>query len=151
MESANLLLEIRKAVLVEKRTNARVQLLDASLKLEEIVFKNASQWQPTTIKELLDKTYYLAMATAGAGYIELWEWNEIEPILKPKNATSLTLNELTTILQSARSVVEWSSSMVKATYEDVVEVYNGFEPKSYGLWWFMYRFLFLEYANERHS
>jgi hypothetical protein len=132
VESANLLLEIRKAVLVEKRANARVQLLDASLKLEEIVFKNASQWQPTTIKELLDKTYYLAMATAGAGYIELWEWNEIEPILKPKNATSLTLNELTTILQSARSVVEWSSSMVKATYEDVVEVYNGFEPKSYG-------------------
>lgn len=131
-ESAILLLEIRKAVLVEKRATARVQLLDASLKLEEIVFKNASQWQPTTIKELLDKTYYLGMATAGAGYIEVWEWNEIEPILRSKNKTSLTLNELTTILQSARSVVEWSSSMVKATYEDIVDVYTGFEPKSYG-------------------
>jgi hypothetical protein len=131
-ESANLLMEIRKAVLIEKRVAARVQLLDASLKVEEIVFKNASQWEPTTIKELLDKTYYLAMVTAGAGYIELWEWNDIEPILKPKSTVSLTLNELTTILQSARSVVEWSSSMVKATYEDVVDIYNGFEPKSYG-------------------
>lgn len=131
-ESSKLLLEIRKAVLVEKRAQARIQLLDASLKLEEIAFKNASLWQPTTIKELLDKTYYLAMATTGAGYIELWEWNEIESILKPINATSLTLNELTTILQSARSVVEWSSSMVKATYEDIIEVYTGFEPKSYG-------------------
>lgn len=131
-ESAKLLLEIRKAILVEKRATARVQLLDASLKLEEVVFKNASLWQPKTIQELLDKTYYLAMATAGAGYIELWEWNNIESVLKPKNTTSLTLNELTTILQSARSVVEWSSSMVKATYEDIVTIYTGFEPKSYG-------------------
>ncbi|WP_111706520.1 PEP/pyruvate-binding domain-containing protein [Lutibacter citreus] len=131
-ESANLLLDIRKAILVEKRGAARIQLLDASLKLEEIVFKNALQWQPTTIQELLNKTYYLGKATAGAGYIELWEWNEIEPVLKPKNKASLTLNELTAILQSARSVVEWSSAMVKATYDDVVMVYTGFEPKSYG-------------------
>ncbi|WP_372795219.1 PEP/pyruvate-binding domain-containing protein [Lutibacter sp.] len=130
-ESANLLLEIRKAILVEKRATARVQLLDASLKLEEIVFKNASQWQPVTLKELLDKTYFLAMASAGAGYIELWEWNEIESVIKPKNKESLTLNELTAILQSARSEVEWSSSMVKAIYEEIVAIYTGFEPKSY--------------------
>ncbi len=131
-ESAKLLLEIRKATFVEKRATARIQLLDASLKLEEVVFKNASQWQPTTIQELLNKTYYLGMATAGAGYIELWEWNQIEPVLKPKNTTSLSLNELTAILQSARSEVEWSSSMVKATYEEIVDVYTGFEPKAYG-------------------
>ncbi|SNR32096.1 PEP/pyruvate-binding domain-containing protein [Lutibacter flavus] len=131
-ESAKLLLEIRKAILVEKRALARIQLLDASLKLEEVVFKNASQWQPKDIQELLSKTYYLGVATAGAGYIELWEWNKIESVLKPKNSTSLSLNELTTILQSARSEVEWSASMVKATYEEIVNVYNGFEPKSYG-------------------
>lgn len=131
-ESAKLLLEIRNAILIEKRATARIQLLDASLKLEEIIFKNASQWQPTTIQELLDKTYYLGMATAGAGYIELWEWNNIEEVLKPKNTTSLTLNELTAVLQSARSEVEWSSSMVKATYENIVAIYTGFEPKSYG-------------------
>ncbi len=131
-ESAILLLEIRKAVLVEKRATARIQLLDASLKLEEIIFKNASQWKPVTVQELLVKTFYLGMATAGAGYIELWEWNQIEPVLKPQNATTLTLNELTAILLSARSEVEWSSSMVKATYEDIVDIYTGFEPKSYG-------------------
>ena len=131
-ESSKLLLEIRKAVLVEKRAPARIQLLDASLKLEEIIFKNASQWKPATVQELLVKTYYLGMGIAGAGYIELWEWNQMEPNLKPKNTNSLTLNELTSILQSARSVVEWSSSMVKATYEEVVHVYTRFEPKSYG-------------------
>jgi len=131
-ESAKLLLEIRKAILVEKRASARIQLLDTSLKLEEIIFKNASEWNPLTIKGLLDKTYYLAMATAGAGYIELWEWDQMEVVLKPQNTTKLTLNELTLILQSARSIVEWSSSMVKATYDDIVHIYTGFEPKSYG-------------------
>ncbi len=131
-ETAKLMVEIRKAVLIEKRATARIQLLDASLKLEEIVFKNASQWKPKTLDELIQKTYYLAMATAGSGSIELWEWNQIEPVLKPKSNTSISLNELTIILQGARSVVEWSSSMVKATYDNIVHTYTGFEPKSYG-------------------
>ena len=131
-ETAKLLLDIRNAVLIEKRASARLQLLDTSLKLEEIIFKNATKWNPLTIQELLNKTYYLAMATAGAGYIELWEWNQVEVVLKPQNTTSLTLSELSTILERARSIVEWSSSMVKATYEDIVVVYTGFEPKAYG-------------------
>ncbi|RXP56178.1 phosphoenolpyruvate synthase [Lutibacter sp. HS1-25] len=131
-ETSILLLEIRNAVLTEKRPLARLQLLDTSLKLEEIIFKNASEWHPITIEELLNKTYYLAMATAGAGYIELWEWHKTEVVLKPQNVATLTLNELTAVLESARSIVEWSSSMVKASYEDIVEVYTGFEPKTYG-------------------
>ncbi|WP_372745328.1 PEP/pyruvate-binding domain-containing protein [Lutibacter sp.] len=133
LETSKLILEIRKAVLIEKRAMARIQLLDASLKLEEIIFKNASIWQPKTINELLDKTYYLAMATAGAGYIELWEWNEVEPNLRLNMLVEkMYLADLTSKLERARSVVEWSSSMVKATYENVVETYTAFEPKSYG-------------------
>jgi hypothetical protein len=133
LETSKLILEIRKAVLIEKRATARIQLLDASLKLEEIIFKNASQWQPKTIDELLDKTYYLAMASAGAGYIELWEWNEVEPYLSLNMLVEkLDLSDLSSKLERARSVVEWSSSMVKATYEEVVDTYTAFEPKSYG-------------------
>ena len=131
-ETSKLLLEVRNAVLIEKRATARLQLLDISLKLEEIIFKNAPQWKPGTIEDLLNKNYYLAMATAGAGYVELWEWAAIETVLKPTNATVLTLNQLTAILEMARSMVEWSSSMVKAIYEEEVEIYTGFEPKTYG-------------------
>jgi hypothetical protein len=131
-ETAQLLLEMRKAILLEKRPLARLQLLDASLKLEEIVFKNASQWQPINIQEMLSKIYYVGMATAGAGYIELWEWDQIKDSLKPRTINAMTLNELTVVLESARSIVEWSSSMVKATYGDVVDVYTEFEPKAYG-------------------
>lgn len=133
IESSTLLLEIRKAVLVEKRVTARIQLIDLSLKLEEIIFKNASIWQPISVQELLSKTYYLSMASAGAGTIELWEWAEVESILKPNMLVEkMSLSELTFKLERARSVVEWSSSMVKAMYDDVVNTYTAFEPKAYG-------------------
>jgi hypothetical protein len=131
-ESANLLMEIRKGIFAEKRASARVQLLDISLKLEEIIFKNEPQWAPKNLKELQQKIYFLGMGTAGAGYIELWEWQQLKKALKPSGANSMTLEELTHVLTNARCGVEWSAGMVKATYEDIVTEYTAFEPKAYG-------------------
>lgn len=131
-ETAQLLVDIRKAILFEKRQVARLQLLDTSLKLEELIFKNAPQWQAKDLNELITKIYYLGMATTGAGYIELWEWGEVEETLKPKNRNAMSLTNLTTVLEKARSIVEWSASMVKANYGDVVTIYTAFEPKAYG-------------------
>ena len=131
-ETAQLLLDIRLSVLEEKRPLARLQLLDTSIKLEEIIFKTAENWQPVNLEELLDKVCYLGMATTGAGYIEEAEWNEINLTIKPDNNNSMTLEELTSILQNARSMVEWSSAMVKGVFQDVVNEYTLFEPKTYG-------------------
>jgi phosphoenolpyruvate synthase/pyruvate phosphate dikinase len=111
---------------------ARLQLLDASLKLEEIIFKNSPQWQPEDLNGLLDKVCYLGLANAGAGYIELAEWNELNLSLKGSDSSSMTLGELTTVLENARREVEWSSSMVKANYQEIVDTYTAFEPKAYG-------------------
>ena len=131
-ETAELLLQIRQALVLEKRPDARLQLLDTSLKLEEIIFKNSPEWQSGNLKELLNKICYLGMATTGAGYIELWEWDQIKGSLNSYDDDELPLGELTTILENARSVVEWSASMVKAHYQDIVDVYSAFEPKAYG-------------------
>ena len=131
-ESSQLLMEIRKGLLAEKRASARLQLLDISLKLEEIIFKNEPQWNPKTVKELQHKIYFLGMGTAAAGYIELWEWQQIKKSLKPQEVNSLTLGELTQVLANARCEVEWSAGMVKAVYEEIVNEYTAFEPKAYG-------------------
>lgn len=129
-DAAELLFDIRQAVLEEKRPLARLQLLDISLKLEGLIFKNAPEWQPENIENLLNKICYLGMATAGAGYIEAHEWDEIN--LSVPQQESMTLEALTYMLENARSIVEWSSSMVKANYQDVVNEYTAFEPKTYG-------------------
>ena len=131
-EAAQLFLSIREGILDEKRPLARLQLLDISLKLEEIIFKNAQQWQPRNLKEQLEKICHLGTASAAAGYLELWEWNKIQGSLSQSEKESMSLAELTTILETARGAVEWSAAMVKANYQEVVNSYTQFEPLAYG-------------------
>jgi hypothetical protein len=117
--------------LSEKSPTQRLQLLEIASQLEMVVFKEASLWNPKTLKEQLQKVYFLSMASAGSGSIELWEWEAIEPMLLPTDATTLSLAELTAKLETARGAVEWSSAMVKAVYQDIINTYTAFEPKSY--------------------
>lgn len=131
-ETVEFLFEIRKGILIEKRPMARLQLLDISLKLEEILFKRASQWEPGTVKEQLEKICGLATAATGAGYLELWEFNQIQSTLNQFEKEKISLRDLTTILETARGSVEWSAAMVKATYQDIVNSYANFEPLTYG-------------------
>lgn len=131
-ETASLLLEIREGILEEQRPMARLQLLELSLKLEELLFQESQQWQPATVAEQLEKICALGTAAAGAGYLELWEWNEVVGTLSQFEKEHLSLAELTAVLETARGIVEWSAAMVKANYQDVVDTYTKFEPKAYG-------------------
>jgi hypothetical protein len=130
-ETSKVLLEIRKGISKVKGGTQRLKLLDIANKLEGIVFKKAGEWNPETVGEQLDKVNALAMATAGTGAIELWEWEKVASILQPSSAKNTSLGELTKKLETARGVVEWSSAMVKANYQDVVNEYTAFEPKTY--------------------
>ncbi|NNC35182.1 MAG: phosphoenolpyruvate synthase, partial [Croceitalea sp.] len=131
-EASQLLLQIRQELLVQKNADVRLQLLEVSLKLEEMVFKGSLEWKPNTLKELLEKTCHLAMATTGSGYIELWEWDQLAQALTAYETQTMTLDQLTHILHRARGQVEWSASMVKANYDDVVQQYIAFEPLAAG-------------------
>lgn len=130
-EAALLLVDIREELIAEKRPLARLQLLDISLKLEELLFQNAPNWEPTSVSGQLEKICALATASVGAGYLELWEWEQISGTLSKFNQDQLSLAELTQVLETARAAVEWSAAMVKANYQEVVNVYTAFEPKSY--------------------
>ena len=130
--TAEVILQIREGILAEKRPLARLQLLDFSLKLEELIFKSSPNWQPAELHGLLEKICYLGMATAGSGYIELNEWEQINSGIQAYHNPTMTLAELNALLETARREVEWSASMVKANYEDIVNEYTAFEPKAYG-------------------
>jgi hypothetical protein len=132
INSSDLLLELRTAILNESNPEITLQLLDISLKVEDILFKNAPKWEPSSINALLEKICYLGMATAGAGYAETWEWEQLMGPLSKYEVEKMSLGELTVVLESARREVEWSAAMVKATYQDIVNEYTEFEPKAYG-------------------
>ncbi len=131
-DTAELLVNLRTNLLVEKRPLARLQMLDVSIKLEEVIFKNAPLWKPETVEQLIEKVCYLGMAAAAAGYIEKHEWESLSLTKVANLKNESTLGELTTILQSGRSLVEWSSGMVKANYQNEVDTYTTFEPLAYG-------------------
>jgi hypothetical protein len=131
-DASEFLMKIRKELMEEKNPSRRLHLLDVSLKLEELVFKNAPQWETVDINSLLEKICHLGMASAGAGFIELWEWEQLMGDLSKYETETMTLGELTHTLQRARSQVEWSTGMVNANYADVVESYATFEPLAEG-------------------
>ncbi|WP_452224464.1 PEP/pyruvate-binding domain-containing protein [Lacinutrix chionoecetis] len=132
-EIANTLLEIRENILSYKSSKNRLQLLDLSNKLEHTLLTETQNWETTTIGESLDKINILSCAASGTGLIEQWEYNAIETSINEKlSKNELSINELNQLLTTSRSIVEWSASMVKANYQDIVDKYTAFEPLTYG-------------------
>ena len=129
---SDLLCNIRTQITQIKRAEDRLTILDISLKLEEMLLKKAPSWEPKDLRGLLDKIYHLSYATAGTGLTEVWEWEKISAVLAPIKYTNVSLAELNTMLNTSRNIVQWSASMVKATYDKDVENYTAFEPLAAG-------------------
>lgn len=129
---ADLIFRIRNNILEENNTSARLTLLDISNYLEEQIYIDAANWQPANLKELLQNIFVLGKAVTGAGYIELWEWQQLSPQLKPTESEALTIEALNRYLQLARSQVEWGTGTVKAVYQETVTLFQGFEPLAHG-------------------
>ena len=112
---------------------ARLALLDLSNALERILLRDMSDWQPETPTDLGEKNCYLAMAAAGTGLIELWEWEAVEgdfSIVKPMS----TLADLRESLSAAQRTVEWGTGTTRSVYQDIVNQYAEFEPKALGFY-----------------
>ena len=130
---ADMLCIIRTEITDAVTGQDRLELLDLSNAVEDVLLKKTQEWEPEDLQDLLEKIRHLSLAAAGTGLIELWEWEQIKPRLEAHlGKTDLTIEELNAFLETARGVVEWSASMVKATYSETVETYTGFEPKAYG-------------------
>jgi hypothetical protein len=132
--TANLMCDIRENIKTDKRGTRRTSALTLSLRLEELIFQQAAEWDPATIQEHLDKIFSLSQALASAGYTELWEWRQVESVLFTQAGKTMTAKELLNYINTARSQVEWGTGMVNSIYGDVVEQYSAFEPKSYGFY-----------------
>lgn len=126
------ILEIRQGILDIKKPSSRLTLLDISNSLEELIYKEASDWEPETLQALLQKIYNLSQAAAGSGFIELWEWQQVAPHMQPPASKNTNIGSLNNYLQLARSQVEWGTGMVNATYQEVVNRFERFEPLAHG-------------------
>jgi len=128
---AHLLLDTRKMILAAQPKSKKV-LFDLSNKTEELFFRELSDWNPADLNDLLQTNYILSMSAAGCGFLELWEWEKIEPVLKVNSASSISVDQLNDYLATTRSVVEWSTAMIHANYAKEIGIFEKFEPMILG-------------------
>ena len=129
---SELLCNIRTQINQIPDSEDRLQLLDISLKLEEMLLKKSPEWETKDLGSLLNKIYSLSYAAAGTGLIETWEWEAVAPVLAPTRYEDISLAQLNDVLSTARNVVQWSAAMAKANYDDIVAKYTDFEPLAAG-------------------
>ena len=125
-------LGLRKSLLNKLTSSERLTVIDVSIKLEAILMRESSQWQPETLDEQMKKIYTLAQGATGFGYLELWEWEVLSKALTRPTGNTIVLKQLTAWFENARRSVEWAIGMIRAHYHDVVELYSGFEPLANG-------------------
>lgn len=129
--AAKLNLDIRR-ILSTNTAKSKVTLIDLSNRVEYLIFKELPNWEIQSLADILEKNYTLSMATAGAGFIELWEWDKIEPGLKSVDTRDISLGQLNEYLVNSRRIVEWSTAMIRANYDKELKRFEGFEPLASG-------------------
>lgn len=129
---AEMIWKIRLGLLAEPKAKTRLALLDVSSQLENILFREVGSWQTKTLKEELQKIYALAWAAAGAGYLEKWEWEGTSFLLAPPAKAELSMGELNRFVDVSRGHVEWGTGQFRATYNETINLFGGFEPLAFG-------------------
>lgn len=132
MLTASLMWRMRTAFAAQKDPDARLALLELSLRFEEILLRDVAELPANDMQELMRKIHSLALACVATGQVESWEWKYLRDRLKVPQADAITMDALHDYYAAARSVVEWSADMHKAVYGDVVALYSGFEPLANG-------------------
>jgi len=108
---------------------SRLKLMSLSLRLERLLFRYATQWRPQTIGGEIRKAAALMRAAAGCGYLEIWEWQELNRQLEDAvSINEVTLDRLLQIGETYRRAVEWGTGMIRAVYGDEITRYSRFEP-----------------------
>lgn len=129
---SDLLLHIRQEIPNIGSRQQRLALMDISVSLEQIYFREISNWSTQNLQELSEQICYTAQAVAGAGYMELWEWDALSPQLEPFQTSTATLQQLKDYTKQTRKAIEWGTSTIIATFDEVVQEYAGFEPLAVG-------------------
>ncbi len=124
--------EVRLAILDNTKPKGRLALIDFSNKLETLLNRESGNWKPKTLDELIEKVDCLTLASAGFGYLEIWEWEQLNAQKSKIESDEIDLASLNSQVENGRRAVEWSIGMVRAIYQPMVKTYVGFEPLAEG-------------------
>ncbi len=126
---------LRRGITQPMKSSSRLAMLDISNKLENLLNQEFTRWKIEYLSELLEQVYCLSEAAAAFGFLELWEWDHIKTeFAEPVIGDTITLQQLSDYSEAGRRVAEWSTSMVRAHYMPVIDLYREFEPLASGFY-----------------
>lgn len=125
-------LALRQSLTDPLSGDARLAALDISLRLEDLLLREHSRWSPKGLGASMDQGICLARAAAAFGFLELWEWEELEPRLAQPAGSSILLSEWAAFSEALRDAVEWGAGMVRAQYRVLLAQWSAFEPLANG-------------------
>ena len=114
--------------------SARLAILDISIKMENLLNNEASQWQAGSLNELMTQVYCYVQAAAAFGFLERWEWEQLRDRLQVPTENKISLQALNDYSESGRQAVEWGAGMVRSHYMPVTNLYRDFEPLASGFY-----------------
>ncbi len=130
---AVLLMNIRKSVLSVASPGTRLTLLDLSNELERLFFMSVQTHRPDTLQSALTSGFVMGKALTGCGFLELWEWDHVRPLIFPVLGTDVIgLEQFGETAAALGRMVEWGAGMARATYDPVIRAYAEFEPLARG-------------------
>lgn len=128
-EDLALLLWVIRLEMSAAPNETRLQIMSLSQRLERLLFRYATQWKPQTIGGEIRKASALMRAAAGGGYLEIWEWQELNSQLADAaSVKEVPLSRLLQIAETFRRAVEWGTGMIRAVYGHEITRYSRFEP-----------------------
>jgi len=127
-------LMLRQQMMEPMSANARLALLDISIKMENLLNNEATQWEAGSLKELLAQVYCYAEAATAFGFLERWEWEQLRDVMQVPTVDTITLQSLNDYSESGRHAVEWGAGMVRTHYMPVINLYRDFEPLASGFY-----------------
>ncbi|TFH21488.1 MAG: phosphoenolpyruvate synthase, partial [Bacteroidia bacterium] len=129
---SSILLNLRKEIMSVVGSDERLAVLGLSIVLEKLLMRELSGLSPKSIKDNLETINSLGMALTGCGYMELWEGEEVSSRIRISQEKELTLNELMDFFETGRRFTDWGIGMFRAHYNEVIDLYTGFEPLAEG-------------------
>ncbi|MFC1568769.1 PEP/pyruvate-binding domain-containing protein [bacterium] len=123
---------LRQELLTNIPASEKLMLLDLSIDIESLLFRAVSEWQPVAVLGLMEKAFIITKAAAACGFLEIWEWEKIAPVLAFSETNfSIALSAFDEKCAAYRRIVEWGVGMVHAIMEPAIQDYQ-FEPLAPG-------------------
>jgi hypothetical protein len=126
---------LRREIAKPMSSSARLAMFDISNKMEALLNQEFSRWKIEWLSELLEQVQCLSEASTAFGFLELWEWDEVnDELFKPVVGDTISMQHLSDYSESGRKVAEWATGMVRAHYMPVIDLYREFEPLAAGFY-----------------